>query len=115
VQPEERDRYQIADEEVGLDEREGQRREEYREEDVEHALLCVLGADLDDLLRVRDGRLGRALEMNVRLDELDGAVGTGRDGLRRRAREPVNDRAARNQAEEERRMKQREELQILGL
>src|SRR5207302_10360980 len=36
VEAEERDRDQVADEEVGLEEREGQRGEEDREEDVEH-------------------------------------------------------------------------------
>jgi hypothetical protein len=60
------------------------------EEDVEHALLRVLRADLDDLLRVLDARLLDALELDVRLDELDRAVGAGRHGLRRRAREPVD-------------------------
>ena len=57
VQPEQRDRNQVADEEVRLEERERQRREEHRQEDVEHPLLRVLRADLDDLLAVLDRRL----------------------------------------------------------
>src|ERR1041385_2153497 len=76
VQTEERDRHEIADEEERLDERKRERREEDREEDVEHALLRVLRADLDNFLRVRHRRLRRALELDVGLDELDGSVGT---------------------------------------
>ena len=53
-QTEERDRHQIADEVVRLDEGEGERRKKYRQEDVEHSLLCVFGADLDYLLAVGD-------------------------------------------------------------
>ncbi len=49
-----------------------------------------------------------ALELDVGLDELHGAVGAGRDGLDRRAGEPVDHRAARDQAEQERRVQQRE-------
>src|ERR1019366_7386560 len=49
-------------------------REEDGEKDVEHALLRVLGADLHNLLAVRDRRLLRAFQMDVRLDELDRAV-----------------------------------------
>jgi hypothetical protein len=41
----------------GLDERETERREEHGQEDVEHPLLRVLRADLDDLLAVLDRRL----------------------------------------------------------
>ena len=58
-QAEERDRDQVADEEVRLEAGEGQRGEEDGQEDVEHALLRVLRADLDDLLAVGDrGLLG---------------------------------------------------------
>ena len=53
-QAEQRDRDQVADEEERLDERERQRGEEHRQEDVEHALLRVLRADLDHLLAVGD-------------------------------------------------------------
>jgi hypothetical protein len=45
------------------------------QEDVEHALLRVLGADLDDFLGVLDRRLGRPFELDVPLDELHRAVG----------------------------------------
>ena len=51
-----------------------------------------------------------ALELDVRLDELDRAVGAGRDRLRRRAGEPVDHRAAGDQAEQERRVQDRQEL-----
>ena len=49
-----------------------------------------------------------AFELDVRLDELDRAVGAGRHGLRRRAGEPVDHRAAGDQAEQERRVQQRQ-------
>jgi hypothetical protein len=92
-----------------LIEGEGERREEDAEEDVEHALLRVLRADLDDLLGCpRRDALVDALELDVRLDELDRAVRAGGDGLRRRAREPVDHRAARDEAEQEGRVEDRE-------
>ena len=53
-QTEERDRDQVADEEVRLEEGKPQRGEKHRQEDVEHPLLRVLRADLDDFLAVRD-------------------------------------------------------------
>ncbi len=83
-------------------------REEDREEDVEHALLRVLRADLDDLLAVLDRGLLGAFELDVRLDELDRAVGAGGDGLHGGAGEPVDDRAAGDEAEQERRVEHRE-------
>jgi hypothetical protein len=85
-----------------------QRREEHAEEDVEHAALRVDGADLDDLLAVFDRRLGRAFELDVRLDELHRAVRAGGHGLHRRAGEPVDHRAAGDQAEQEGRMQDRQ-------
>jgi hypothetical protein len=53
-----------------------------------------------------------ALELDVRLDELDRAVGAGRHGLRRRAGEPVDHRAARDQPEQERRVQDRELVEV---
>ena len=49
-----------------------------------------------------------ALELDVRLDELDRAVGAGGHRLRRGAGEPVDHRAAGDQAEQERRVQDRE-------
>ena len=49
-----------------------------------------------------------AVELDVRLDELDRAIRAGRHRLRRRAGEPVDDRAAGDQAEQERRVQQRQ-------
>ncbi len=86
--------------------------EEDDEEDVEHPLLRVRRADLDDLLAVGDRRLLDALELDVRLDELDGAVGARGHGLHARAREPVDDRAAGDEAEQERRVQERELLDL---
>ena len=56
IEPEERDRNQIADKQERLGERERQRREEHRQEDIEHALLRVLRADLDHRFAVRPPR-----------------------------------------------------------
>ena len=108
VQAEQRDGDQVADEEVRLDEGEGQRGEEDDEEDVEHALLRVLGADLHDLLAVGHRGLRGALELDVRLDELHRPVGAGGHGLGRGAGEPVDHRAAGDEAEQERRVQDRE-------
>src|SRR5206468_9709241 len=98
-EPEQRDRDQIADEKVGLEKRKRQRREKHAQEDVEHAALRVLRANLDDLLAVRNRGLLDALEPDIRLDELNGAVGAGADRLRRRAGEPVNHGATCYEAE----------------
>ena len=49
-----------------------------------------------------------ALELDVRLDELDRAVGAGGHRLGRGAGEPVDHRAAGDEAEQERRVQQRE-------
>ena len=85
------------------------------EEDVEHALLRVLVQIATTFLRVFDRRLRRALELDVRLDELDRAVGTGRHGLHRRAGEPVDHRAAGDQAEQERRVQERQVREVFRL
>ncbi len=53
-----------------------------------------------------------ALELDVRLDELDRAVGAGRHRLRRGAGEPVDDRAAGDEAEQERRVQQRQLVEV---
>jgi hypothetical protein len=57
VEAEESDRNEVADEEERIGESEGERAEEDREEDVDHALLRVLRADFDDLLAVFDAGL----------------------------------------------------------
>ena len=108
------DRNQIADEEERLDESEGERAEEDGDEDIQHALLRILGADLDDLLAVGDRGFHHAIEFDVGFDELDGAVGSGGYGLRGSAGEPVNHGAAGDQAEEERRVQQRELIDVYG-
>ena len=55
-----------------------------------------------------------AIELDVRLDELHRAVRAGRHRLRRRAGEPVDDRAAGNQPEQERRVEQRQLVEVLA-
>src|ERR1039458_9456686 len=74
---EDRYRDQVADKEERLDEGEGQGSEEDCDEDVEHSFLRVLGADLYYLFAVGDRCFLRALEMDVGLDELHGAIGAG--------------------------------------
>ena len=110
VEAEERDRDQVADEEERLEAGERQRREEHRQEDVEHALLRVLGADLDHPLASRRPRPSwpSASRRMLLLDELDGAVGAGGDRLGGGAGEPVDDGAAHDQAEQEGRVQERE-------
>src|SRR5207302_955419 len=90
VQAEDGDGEKVADEEERLDESEGQRGEEYGDEDVQHALLRVLGANLDDLFAVGDAGGSSSFELNVGLDEFDRAVRAGGHRLRARAGEPVN-------------------------
>src|SRR5450432_1828231 len=109
---EEGDRDQVADEEERLEAREGERAEEDGEKDVEHALLRALRADLDDLLAVGDAGLLRAVELDVPLDELDGAVGARAHGLRRGAREPVDDGAAHDEPQEEGRVQDRQLVEV---
>ena len=109
VQAEDSDRDQIPDEEVRIDEGESQGCEEHAQEDVEHALLGILGADLDDLLGILGGGLrGVLVKLHVVLDELDGSVGTGRHGLHRGSGEPVDDRTTGDHAEQERSVGQTE-------
>ena len=73
---------------IRLDERERQRRRRTRVRKMLNIpLLRVLRADLHDLLAVLDRSLGGAVELDVRLDELDRAIGAGRHRLRRA---PVN-------------------------
>src|SRR5204863_514096 len=86
---------------AALEAGEGQRREEDGEEDVEHALLRVLRADLDDALGVGDRGLLGAVQADVGFDELDRAVGARRYRLRGGAGEPVDDGAAGDEAEQE--------------
>jgi len=63
-------------------------------------------ADFDDLLAVLDRRFLHALELDIRLDELDGAVGACGNRLRRSAGEPVDHRPTGDQAQDERRMQE---------
>jgi hypothetical protein len=114
VEAEDRNRDQVADKEERLHEGEGQGPEEDGDKDVEHALLRVLGADLDHLLAVGDRGLFRAFELDVGLDELHGAIGASGHGLHGCAGEPIDHRAAGNQAQEEWSVQQRQLLHIPG-
>src|SRR5713101_8113784 len=114
VQAERGDGDQVANEEERLDEREGQCGKKHRDEDVEYALLRILGADLDDFFAVGDARLFRAFEVDVGFNEFDGAVCAGGHRLRGGAGEPINDGTTGDEAEDERRVKQRELVDIGG-
>ena len=52
IQTKQGDRNEVSDEEVGLQECKPERGEKHRQEDVKHSLLGILGADLDDFLRI---------------------------------------------------------------
>jgi len=69
---------------------------------VEHASLGVLRADFHDLFAVGHGCLGGTVQLHVSLDELNGAIRAGDHRLHARAGEPVNHRAAHDDAEQER-------------
>ena len=110
VQAEDRDRNQIADEEVLVQAGKRERDEEHGQEDIEHAALGVLACKLPTtrLLSSIEALVGAAIELDVRLDEFDGPIGAGHDRLRRSAGEPINHGAAGDQAQQERRMQQRQ-------
>src|SRR5262249_27061861 len=55
-----------------------------------------------------------AVQLDVGLDELDGAIRAGGHGLRGCAGEPVDDRATADQPKNERSMQQREVADVLG-
>ena len=97
-QTEERDGDEVADEEIRIQKRQAEREAKDDDEDVDQAFLCVAGADGNDALAVLEGG-GFFVQPDVFLDEDDGAIGAGDDGLRARAGEPVDHRAAHEQAE----------------
>ena len=96
---EESNRDEVADKEEGLDECEGQRNKENREEYVEHTFLRVLRADLDYFFAIGNRSLFNALKTNICLDELHGPIGSGGYGLSGSAGKPVNNGAAGDQSQ----------------
>src|SRR5208283_5264862 len=89
-------------------------REEYGDEDVQHALLRVLRADFNDLLGVGHTGFFGAVQLDVALDEFHRAVSARGHGLRGRASEPVNHSAAGDQAEYEGSVEERKLVQVVG-
>src|SRR5205085_9658112 len=69
IQTKDRDGDQITDEKKRFKEREGKRREKYGNENIDHALLCVLGADLDHFFTVADRSLFNAFKFDVGFDK----------------------------------------------
>ena len=74
---------------------------------------AYLRADFHDLLAVFDGSFLDAFELDVRLDELDGAIGAGGNRLHRRAGEPVDDSAAGDQSQHKGSVQQRQLVDVL--
>ena len=85
----ERDGDQVANEEVGIKERQRQGHAEHHDEDVEHSLLRVHGANAHHFLAVLNACRG-LLKVNVLLDEHNGSVRARHNGLRACACEPVD-------------------------
>ena len=112
VETEDRNRNQIANKKERFHKGKGQGPEEDGEEDVEHSLLRVLGADLNHFLAVSNGGLLRALQFDVGLDELDRAIGARGNGLRGCACEPVDHCATGYQSQKEWSVQQRKFFDI---
>ena len=104
------DRDQIADEERrgfgsrhrSGEERKGKRKAEYRYEDVDHSLLRILCADLDDFLGIlgRGTQAGGIIQLDILFDVLDGPVCARGDGLRGGTRKPVDNRATAQESQQ---------------
>ena len=100
-QAEHRDRDQVGDEEVRIEEREGQRERHQGDEDVPHAALGVL-VQIRTTVLESSMSASVLVEVHVLLDELDGPIGAGGHGLHRGAAEPEDHRAAADEAEQHR-------------
>src|SRR5258705_8681039 len=107
IQTEHGDRDQITDKEERLDECKSKRGKENHQKDVEHALLCVLSANLNDLLAVLYRSFLDPFEFYIRFDELDCPVSAARHRLHRSAGEQVDDRASCYQTQHKRRVQKR--------
>src|SRR5437667_8284493 len=114
IQAKNGDGEKVADKKEGLDESEGQRGKKYRDENVQHAFLRVLRANLDDFLAVCDAGGSGSFELDVGFDEFNSAVSARSYGLRGSAGEPVNHGATGDQAENERRVKERKIIDVLA-
>src|SRR5438105_4227229 len=108
IQAKNGDGEKVADEKEGLDESEGQRGKKYRDENVQHAFLRVLGANFNDFLAVRDAGGSGSVELNVGYDESNRDVSARSYGLRGSAGEPVNHGSTGHQAQNERRSTERQ-------
>ena len=96
VETENRNRDQVPDKVEGFNEREGKSGKENCEKDVEHAFLCILRANLHDLLTVSNRSLCDPFQLYIRLDELDRPICSRGYRLRRCACEPVDHRPTSN-------------------
>ena len=103
-----KDRYrnQIAGKQRCIKAGKGNRKREDDDENVQHAFLRINRADFDHALGILNRRCLVGIQLDVLLNVVDRAISTGRNRLHRSAREPVNDRAAQNQAEQNIRIQQ---------
>ena len=106
-QAEEGDGDQVGDEEVRVEKGQAERQGEDDDEDVDHAFLRVDGADFHDLFGVGE-RGGGGVQFDVVLNEDNSPISAGDDRLGAGAGEPIDDRAAHEQAEDDRRLHEAE-------
>ena len=72
---------QVTDEEKRFEKRECKCREKHGDENINHALLCILRADLNHLLAVGYGCLLHTFQLDVGFDELDRTIGASGHSL----------------------------------
>src|SRR5581483_3122323 len=101
VQAEQGNGNQITNKEIRFGERKRERREKHYQKDIEHAFLRVLRTNLDHFLAVGYGSLCYAFQPNIGFDEFHRAIGAGGDRLHGSSGKPIDDGAARDQAEQE--------------
>jgi len=101
VEPEHRDRDQVADKEDRVEAGECKRQREDDRKDVDHPVLGILRADFHNGIAVLGGCPVRVAELDVALDVIDRAVGAGGHRLAGCAGEPVDDRPAHHEPEDD--------------
>src|SRR6185437_13332964 len=114
VEAEGGDGNQVTHEEERLHEGEGQSGEEHAEEDDEHALLRILGADGHHPLAVGDGGFLHAFQLDVLFYELHRPVSSGGYRLSGGAGKPVDDGSAGDQAKHKGSVQEREHAHVGG-
>src|SRR6185312_4068468 len=103
-----------ADKKERLYEGECQGGKKYRQKDIEHSLLRVLGADFNDFLAICYRSLHHALKLDIGFDEFDGPICARGHRLSGGAGKPVDHGTASDQAKHERRVQKRKIIYVLG-